>query len=163
MKHLALFATLFTSACVSEPALVDEVAQDIGSAPAYARASDGLSLDQLIQMARDGNPSLVAVRARGRVADVGVKQARGEYLPSLSVQTGIGGYTSQFTDDGFLINNALGNAIQQCESENQLREMVGLPPTNANCSAISLPPERISQIVRREEPTLDLGPEESAG
>lgn len=48
MKHLALFATLFMSACVAEPASVEQVAQDIGPAPAYARAGDGLSLDQLI-------------------------------------------------------------------------------------------------------------------
>jgi hypothetical protein len=48
MKRTALLATLFMSACASEPALLDEVAQDIGPAPAYARASDGLSLDQLI-------------------------------------------------------------------------------------------------------------------
>lgn len=105
-----------------------------------------LSLDQLLQMAGEGNPTLAAAQARTRVTDIGVKQARGEYLPSFNVQTGIGGFTSQFTDDGFLINNALGSAIGQCESENELRELVGLPPTNANCQAITLPPERIAQL-----------------
>ena len=58
-----------------------------------------LSLDQLLEMAREGNPTLAAAQARTRVTDIGVKQARGEYLPTLNVQTGIGGYTSQFTDD----------------------------------------------------------------
>ena len=105
-----------------------------------------LSLDQLLQMGRSANPSLSAAEARTRVTDIGVKQARSEYLPSLGVQTGIGGFTSQFTDDGFLINNALGSAIGQCESQNQLREIVGLPPANPNCSAITLPPERIAQL-----------------
>ena len=105
-----------------------------------------LSLDQLLQMAREGNPALEAAEARTRVTDVGVTQARGEYLPTLNVQTGIGGYTSQFTDDGFLINNALGNAIGQSESENRVRDMVGLPPANTNCAAITLPPERVSQL-----------------
>lgn len=105
-----------------------------------------LSLDELLQMARGGNPSLAAAEARTRVTDIGVKQARGEYLPTLNVQTGIGGYTSQFTDDGFILNNALGGAISQCESENELRALVGLPPTNTNCAAITLPPERVAQL-----------------
>lgn len=105
-----------------------------------------LTLDQLLQMAREGNPSLAAAEARTRVTDIGVKQARGEYLPTLNVQTGIGGYTSQFTDDGFLVNNALGNAIQQCQGENDLRELVGLPPTGTDCAAITLPPETITRL-----------------
>ncbi|MEW6691193.1 MAG: TolC family protein, partial [Pseudomonadota bacterium] len=105
-----------------------------------------LSLEQLLQMAREGNPSLAAAEARTRVTDIGVKQARGEYLPSLSVQTGIGGYTSQFTDDTFLIENELAGAIGQCNSTNRIREIVGMPPANPNCNAITLSPGDIADI-----------------
>jgi outer membrane protein len=105
-----------------------------------------LSLDQLLAMAREQNPTLTALRARRRANDIGVQQAKGEYLPSLSIRTGVGGYTSQFVDDGFLVNQALGNLRGQCESENGLRELVGLPPSTPDCSALSLSPERISAI-----------------
>ena len=105
-----------------------------------------VSVEQLLQLARDANPSLTAVRARGRVADIGVAQAKGDYLPTLSLQTGIGGFTSQYTDDDYLVNQALGSAQGQCESENQLRGMVGLPPTGTDCSAITLPPDRVSAL-----------------
>ncbi len=105
-----------------------------------------LSLDQLLQMGREGNPSLAAAEARTRVSDIGVKQARGEYLPTFSVQTGIGGYTSQFTDDDFLVSSALGNAQAQCTSENDLRELVGLPPSGIDCGAITLSPDRVANI-----------------
>ncbi|HEU4629509.1 MAG TPA: TolC family protein [Gemmatimonadaceae bacterium] len=105
-----------------------------------------LSLDQLLQLARSQNPTLTALRARRRASDIGVAQARSEYFPSLSVSTGIGGYTSQFTDDDFLIGQRLGNLRGGCESENSLRELVGLPPTVPDCSALTLSPEQISEI-----------------
>jgi outer membrane protein len=105
-----------------------------------------VSLDQLLQMARDANPSLTATRARTRAADIGVRQAKGDYLPTLSIQTGIGGFTSQYTDDDYLVTQALGSARGQCQSENDLRAMVGLPPTGTDCAAITLPPDRVSAL-----------------
>ena len=105
-----------------------------------------LSLDQLLQLAGEQNPSLTALRARRRASDISVTQAKGEYLPTLNINTGVGGYTSQFTNDDFLVNQQLGSLQQGCRSENELLELVGLPPSNPNCSAITLSPEQISNI-----------------
>jgi outer membrane protein len=105
-----------------------------------------LSLDQLLALAREQNPTLTALRARRRASDIGVTQAKGEYMPTLNVNTGIGGYTSQFTDDDFLIGQRMGSIRQGCESENSLRELVGLPPTTPDCSALTLSPEQIANI-----------------
>ena len=105
-----------------------------------------LPLEQLQALARDGNPTLTAARARTRVTDIGVKQAKGDYLPTLNLQTGIGGFTSQYTDDNYLVTQALGNARGNCESENDLRALVGLPPTGTDCSAITLPPDRVNAL-----------------
>lgn len=105
-----------------------------------------LSLDQLLSLAQSGNPSVEALRARGRVADIGVQQARGGYLPTLQVQTGIGGYTSEFTDENYLVNDRTTGLRQSCRSENELLELVGLPPSNANCDQLSLSPEQVARL-----------------
>ena len=52
-----------------------------------------LSLDELLATARKQNPVVLALRSRQRVADLNVKRERGEYSPTLSLSTGIGGYT----------------------------------------------------------------------
>ena len=105
-----------------------------------------LSLDQLLSMAGQGNPSVEAARLRGRAADVGVSQARGQYLPTLSISTGISGYTSEYTDSDFLVNDRLRSIRGQCESQNDLREIVGLPPSNPDCSSLTLSPEQVAQL-----------------
>ncbi len=105
-----------------------------------------LSLDQLLGMAEQGNPNTVALRERGRAADVGVQQARGQYLPSLTVSTGIGGYTSEYTDSEFLVNQQTMGLRNSCRDENDLREMVGLPPSNPDCASLTLSPERAAQL-----------------
>jgi outer membrane protein len=105
-----------------------------------------LSLDQLLGMAQQSNPSTEAARARGRAADVGVKQARGQYLPSLTVSTGIGGYTSEYTDSEFLVNQQTMNLRGACAQENELRAMVGLPPSNPDCSSLTVSPETAARL-----------------
>lgn len=57
-----------------------------------------VQLAELLTMARSTNPSLNAARARGSAAEVGVKSARSQWLPSLSLSTGFYGYTSQQTN-----------------------------------------------------------------
>ncbi|HEY0971534.1 MAG TPA: TolC family protein [Gemmatimonadales bacterium] len=105
-----------------------------------------LSLDQLLGMAQQGNPGTVALRERGRAADVGVSQARGQYLPSLTLSTGIGGYTSEFTDANFLVDQQTMSMRGSCMQENELRAIVGLPPSNPNCASLTLSPERVAQL-----------------
>ncbi len=105
-----------------------------------------LSLDQLLALARDGNPTLNATRARLRVADIGVKQAKGDYLPTLTIQTGWGGYTSQYTDDEFLVRQEQRGLRGECRQVNSIRELVGLPPANPNCDGLTVSPEIAARL-----------------
>ena len=54
--------------------------------------------EELIAESRMRNPSLAAARANLHAAEVGKKTARGQYIPSLGLSTGIGGTTNMATD-----------------------------------------------------------------
>lgn len=105
-----------------------------------------ISLDQAMTMAQEQNPTLLALGARERVAAVGVKQARGEYFPTLRLSTGIGGYTSQYMDDAVLINQARQGARSGCLQREQILEIVGQPNDPSACNSIDLTPQQIESI-----------------
>ena len=105
-----------------------------------------MTLDEALDMAHDRNPTLLALDAREKVAEVGVKQARGDYFPTLRLSTGIGGYTSQYTDDAVLINQARQGARSGCMQREQILEIVGQPSDPAVCNSIDLTPQQIESI-----------------
>ena len=97
-------------------------------------------------MAQEQNPTLRALEAREDAATIGVKQARGEYLPTLRISTGIGGYTSQYTDDAVLINQSRQSARSSCLQRVQILDIVGQPSDPAACNAIDLTPAQVQRI-----------------
>ncbi len=58
-------------------------------------------LNDLLANARRSNPTLLAVQARQRVADAGVRSARGEYTPTLSLNASVGGNAQAPADSAF--------------------------------------------------------------
>lgn len=119
--------------------------EDVRLSTEFAVEQPDLSIEQLLGMARSANPSLMALRARDRAADLGVTQARGEYVPTLTLSTGYGGFTSQFVDGEFPVAQALTGAQGSCRQTNQIRGIVGMPPA-ADCSAITLPADQVAAI-----------------
>lgn len=106
-------------------------------------------LDSLVQLARARHPALDAIRERERASDVTVKQARSAYTPTLSMSTGWGGRSYQYTDDDFLVSSRqaqLLGAQRQCFSSDSLRTAVGLPSLNCNGTQFQLTPEMADQI-----------------
>jgi outer membrane protein len=100
-----------------------------------------LSLAQLLESAHRQNPVVLALRSRQRVADLNVKRERGEYSPTLSLSTGIGGSTFGYVNDNFLINQAQAQASvskTNCIRTEEVRAAVGLSNALASCSAIGL-------------------------
>jgi outer membrane protein len=97
-----------------------------------------ISLDALLDMARRQNPAIVALRSRERAAGLNVKVAQAEYTPTLSVSTGWGGNSYQYTDANFLVNQARAGVLGQqssCFQQDSIRTRVGLP--GSNCAAIT--------------------------
>ena len=112
---------------VEPPAPVDQIVLSDSfpvTAPAYA-------LDSLLALADEQNPALRSLRARRKAASFGVRAAKSEFLPSLSAQAGWSGFTQQFTNETFLIDQSLSDAqgsIVDCQGNNATRQAIGLPP-----------------------------------
>ena len=112
---------------VEPPAPVDQIVLSDSfpvTAPAYA-------LDSLLALADEQNPALRSLRARRKAASFGVRAAKSEFLPSLSAQAGWSGFTQQFTNETFLIDQSLSDAqgsIVDCQGNNATRQDIGLPP-----------------------------------
>lgn len=105
----------------------------------FAVTAFPLTLDALLGQARQANPALGAFRARERAASLDVRAAQSQYLPSLSLQAGIGGFTNQSTDISQTINQQQAQAAQsvaQCQTQAQLYTRVGLPFTQ-DCGAFA--------------------------
>src|SRR5262249_23115099 len=89
-----------------------DIAQ-IGLSDSFPVEQPAYSLDQLLQTAKDQNPSLLALEDRRRAASVGVTSAKTAFLPSLFAQAGWGGFTQQVTDDKLLLQQTLAGSQGQ--------------------------------------------------
>jgi outer membrane protein len=93
----------------------------------------------LLASARQSNPVILALRSRERVADLNVKRARSEYSPTLSINTGISGYTYSFANSNFLVQQGAAAAASEqasCIRTEEVRARLNLPNTLAACQQI---------------------------
>jgi outer membrane protein len=110
---------------VEPPVAVDRIALS----DSFPVTEPAFALDSLLRLADEQNPSLRSLRARRTAAAYGVRSAKSEFLPTLSARAGWSGFTQQFTNDRFLIDQTLGDAQSQaasCQSNNEVRAAVGL-------------------------------------
>jgi outer membrane protein len=99
-----------------------------------------LDLQQLISSARNQNPGVVSLRSRERVADLNVRREKGEYSPTLSLSTGIGGYTYGFTNPNFPVQQAqadLEATRAGCIRTEEVRAALNLSNQLAQCQAMA--------------------------
>jgi outer membrane protein len=88
---------------------------------------------QLLDMAREENPTIKAFRARETAATWNTRSAKSQFLPTIQVQAGLQGFTQQFTNQNLLLNQRLGNAIsnaENCRFQNAI--ITGLPAGQLN-------------------------------
>lgn len=96
------------------------------------------SLEQLLDLAARQNPVLNARRSQERAASAALTARRGQYAPSLFLSAGVGGYTQEYTDDGFVVGQALRSKQGGCYQAEEIRSIVGMPSDPAQCAAITL-------------------------
>jgi outer membrane protein len=99
-----------------------------------------LNLQQLIESAHNQNPGVVALRSRERVADLNVRRQKGEYSPTLSLSTGIGGYTYGYTSSDFPVQQAqaqLDASRASCIRTEEVRAALNLSNQLAECNAMA--------------------------
>lgn len=93
-------------------------------------------LDSLQALAERQNPLLRSLRAREHAADLGVRVAKTDYLPALSLQAGWSGFTQQFTNENLLLSQTLAESqaqAAQCEYDNAVRTSLSLGGVVGNC------------------------------
>ena len=99
-----------------------------------------LNLQDLIGSARTQNPGVLALRSREHVADLHVRREKGEYSPTLSLSTGIGGYTYGYTNSSFPVTQAaaqLDAARTSCIRTEEVRAALSLSNQLAECNAMA--------------------------
>jgi outer membrane protein len=100
-----------------------------------------IPVEQLLDMARRGNPTLNAIRSRQSAADLGYRSAQSQYTPTLNLFTGWGGYTSEFTDKSFVATQALQTKQSPCfQNETILAAAQQRAPNFSACDAVTLTP-----------------------
>lgn len=102
-----------------------------------------VQLQEVMDLARRQNPALVALQSRQRSADVGVSSARASYLPTISLNTGIDGFSQQLVDiDGQILDaqSSAARSRSSCFSQDSLRRGAGLSSVAAQCTQIAFSP-----------------------
>jgi outer membrane protein len=101
-----------------------------------------LQLDDLLAQGRRANPTLAEMRSREQAAQLGYRSAQSQYTPTLTLFTGLGGYTNQYTDQGFVLNQRTQTKQQQCLSS------AGDDPAAVEaCRNATLTPQESSQAL----------------
>jgi len=103
------------------------------------------NLDDLIAVALQSNPELVAGRAGVEASGISVRSARSTYLPSLTLSAGWSGFAREAGNEDFLIQqarNSLAGQQSSCELYNQISAGLSqpLPGRPADCSQYVLTP-----------------------
>lgn len=114
--------------------------------------SPTFELAALLDDARRQNPAIVALRARERSANLNVSVARSAYTPTLSLSTGVGGNSYEYTNGDFLVNQARAGVLGQqssCFQQDSIRTRVGLP--SSNCGAYSFTDAQADAIRSRNK------------
>ena len=99
-----------------------------------------LNLQELIESARRQNPGVLALRSREHVSDLNVRREKGEYSPTLSLSTGIGGYTYGYTNSNFPVQQAsaqLDAARASCIRTEEVRAALNLSNQLAECNSMA--------------------------
>src|SRR3954470_70254 len=124
---------LFQLMGVAQPPNVKLVSQ-------FTVAPLNLDLDQLIASARNQNPGVVALRAREHVQELNVRREKGEYSPTLSLSTGIGGYTYGYADSNFPVQQAQADfdaSRSSCVRTEEVRAALNLSNKLAECNSMA--------------------------
>lgn len=115
----------------------------------FAVADLPWSQAELVKLAMESHPNLLAARANEQVGEAGVKMAKSGYLPSLSLSAGLSGYTRQAGSSEYLLQQAttsLQGARSQCEFFNAIAagKVPGYPQS---CPSTELSMDQRNQIL----------------
>ncbi|HET7623227.1 MAG TPA: TolC family protein [Gemmatimonadaceae bacterium] len=116
----------------------------------FAIRTPDFTLESVLDLAQQRNPALNALRARDKVASLNVRSAQSQYIPSLRMSAGWGGYTYQYANSNYpvtLTQSQMQGSIASCLSQDSLRVGAGLPSIQGRCDQLPrFTPEIAAQI-----------------
>ncbi|HEU4558441.1 MAG TPA: TolC family protein [Longimicrobium sp.] len=139
-----------------------EIPADTRLASTFALFEPAWTVDQLQRMAMEGNPNLLSARATAQAARTGVRAARTQYLPSMSLSVGFSGRVSRSSDLDAVYQNDVFNtkeAFGDCNLGNQLSALVNGPLQDCSKYDTSNPLvlDQIRQGVDARNPAFPFG------
>ena len=111
---------------------------EVSLTSSFAVAPIATSLADLIALAKNGNPNVIARRDREDAAAVNQRIAKAAYLPQFSLSAGYGGFTNSYTDNNFTVAQALTSKQSGCYQRGSVLAIVGQPFDPATCAGIAL-------------------------
>lgn len=126
-----------------------EMEGDVELTTAFVVTEIPWSQAELIGIAMQAHPNLAAARANEQSREASVKMAKSAYLPSLSFNAGLSGYTREARDANVLLNQARSSAAQtrrECDFINAvaLGRVTGFPIV---CPSATLTPQQEQSIL----------------
>jgi outer membrane protein len=118
--------------------------------------------EQLIEMAQGNNPNLAAARASAAAARTGIRAARSQYLPTVSLNAGLRGSVYSAGNLNPLYKSALADAERgygSCLQGNQLAALLGQAPRDCNQFDVRNPAvaDSVRGLVRESNPSFPFG------
>ncbi|HSU16650.1 TolC family protein [Longimicrobium sp.] len=120
------------------------------------------TVDELEAMALAGNPNLLSARATAQAARTGVRAARTQYLPSLSMSVGYRGSVYSASDLSSFYEQELSikqGQFESCNYNNQLGALIGAGQLDCSKYDVSNPAvaNAVRSGVRAQNPTFPFG------
>lgn len=116
----------------------------------FAISQPSWTLEELLGLALERNPSLETLRRSRKAADIGVTQARGAYLPSFSISTGWSGFTREASSTEFQILQAqaqVAGQVAQCNATNELYRRLADPLPTQDCTRFAFTDAQRQSII----------------
>ena len=107
------------------------------------------SRDELYRLGLESNPNLRSLRASRSASSYGVKMAKSAYLPTLSFNAGLSGFTRQASSTALQIQQAEAQAqgsIQNCLFTNDLFARLADPLPAQDCSSLAFTDDAAQRI-----------------
>ena len=131
-----------------------ELQQEFDVVSVFEVREPAWSEEELVAMALNRNPGLIAERANQNVAESDVKMARSSYYPSLSISAGLSGFTREASTVESMIRQAQAGITgqqQQCYLLNEVYRRLTDPLPAQNCSGFVFSPDQEQAIVARND------------
>ncbi len=112
------------------------------------------TMEELYQDALANNPTLQARRSTREAADIGVRSARSAYYPTLSISTGLSGFTREASNTNLQLAQAqaqVSQSVAQCVATNDIYSRLADPLPLRDCTQYAFTDAQRQAIINQND------------